>query len=119
MTAAIVNFEKILKELKKLPWRSIYFWSALSFVLATLAANLVSIKLMPDLTVANQPTSSTGESPGSEITASKPALTEAELKIIYDRNIFNKTGELGDVETNGEEGGITEEIRKTDLPVKL
>lgn len=113
----MVDFEKLLKKSRKLPWRPIFWLLSGSFFVATLAANLVSIVVMPDLTVVQHPTDDGGAGE-QQLVVIKPTLSEADLKFIYDRNIFNKEGQLGDIDSSAEEDP-TAAAKKTDLPLKL
>ncbi len=94
--------------------------AAVGFVISTLATNLVSFFLMPDLT-AVLPQNNPGLSDqGDQSSIAKPTLSDEDLKLIYERNLFNKEGQLGDVDETGDGlEGSGNEAQKSDLPLRL
>jgi len=113
------EYEKLLKVLRTVPWRLVYWVIGASFIMAQVTSFLASYIFMPKF----QSTQTLPMAPGEAAFAMSAveSLTKDDIKIIYDRNIFNSDGTLGDVDPKSPEGQeqMSSEAVKTDLPLKL
>lgn len=110
-----------LNQAQKWPWYNIFWVVVSAFVVASVFCIFIGYLLIPDISQPkdflknNMLTNNTLYQ--NNMSLKKESITEQDLQIIYYRNIFNNEGTLGDVVSNTQDE--SEEITKTDLPLKL
>jgi type II secretion system protein C len=117
----MAEYERLLKKLRAVPWRLVWVLAGVSFVLASLSSFTASYILMPSFQQNAEEASRIVDANAIGNLAASASLSEADLKVIYERNIFNSEGELGDVDPASaeEQDQQNSKAAKTELPVKL
>jgi general secretion pathway protein C len=114
-----VDFNRAAARLTKLPWKAVAVTLAATFVLASIASLLLSqLILRSTATRPMRPTDRLSSETETD-RVPHPSLTEAQLKQIYQRNIFNSEGPATDEKNPAEPQGNSNEITKSSLGLKL
>lgn len=110
-----IEFEKLLEQVQRFPWNRFGWYAAISFVSASLVTNVISFAFIPNFTADNI----SAVDAGDDTMFDRAAMTDADLRIIYDRNLFNLEGKLADAEGSDPSQEAGSEAVKSDLPLKL
>lgn len=111
-----VNYKKILNWFANLSTSKVLIAATLTFVAAAGTSMYLSFRSLPE----EAPRPSRARLGDAQLEVSKQPLSQAEQKIILDRNLFNSEGKLGDMVEESSPSRIpTGALVKSDLPLDL
>lgn len=113
-----MDFIKVATRIKSLPWKASAVVLAAAFIFASISSLMIAQLILRNLTTKPAKNLERNSEPAMD-GVSHPTLTEAQIKQIYQRNIFNSEGPATDEKVPLEQQNTGNEILKSNLSLKL